>query len=304
MPKQTIVELRQRVAKIAEIFNDLLTDVKWTNLPGNIKNQITTGINKAYGQAVSFKLEYETTMKAQNKGRRIITQEHADVTVGKAEKFFAKSIECKSVTAPTNTDVNTMITKAIKQLAGLTGHQTRLEDVKIIDLRIDGNNNPWPLPGGTYGRNRDATTLDQIKDKALLEINRILGENNPAITNIKGWLNGTDLTDAQEFKRLHNITFKNEPSARHPKSTRPVFLDSSRYVNRIRCITFKIRYSSPYYLNDAVGPNRIKALDEIVLQYYKKGNVLILEVAKINAKIYDFTGNIVGNVLSPANTLY
>ena len=143
---QSTDELKQRVDQISAIFKGILgDDTVWTNLDQKKRQQLITGVNKSYGQAMSFLHEYTTTKAGENKGRAVVTQKHADVTVGQADQLFAKSAECKSVTKPEKGAVNKVIGEAIEQLGGQTGHDPRPGDVRIVDIRIDGSNNPWPL---------------------------------------------------------------------------------------------------------------------------------------------------------------
>jgi len=303
MPQSTD-ELKGRVDQISAIFKSILDDNHvWTNLGQAKQQQLTTGINKAYGQAMSFLHEYTTTKAAENKARPVITQTHADVTVGHADQLFAKSSECKSVTKPEKGAVNKIIGEAIEQLGGQTGHTPRAGDVRIVDVKIDGNNNPWPLAGGTYGTDRGAALLTNIQNQAVAELNAIVNVNKAGANAVRTWLTGEDYGRGfvTGTGRLRDVT-SSVPNPMNPlflppvnqklnpNSTRPVYQTMGGQVHKIRCLTIKIRYEFPYLLLDAMPQNQFSALAEIVVQVYRKtdGN-LITEIAKLKKVIYDVT---------------
>lgn len=293
---QTREELLQRGLMIAQIFGLILSDATaWNNLGTEKQQQLTTGVNKAYGQAMSFQHEFLTTLNAQGKGRSVVTQTHADVTVGQADQLFAKSVECKSVTSPTKTAVNEMIAKAIEQLGGQTGHHPRTEDVRVVDVRIDGSYNPWPLPGGAYGTDRAASQLATIEASARTELTGIVDSNQPGAVHIRNWLSGQQYGPGAQFGRLRDVRTHNPanplqaPQLLNPGSTRPVFQDASG-IQKVRCLTIKIRYNIPYLLTDPMPPNQMSFLSEIVIQVYKQTTGgLVIETAKTKRDVYDFT---------------
>lgn len=302
---QTREELRDRVVATARIFGDILGNLTaWNNLGAEKRQQLTTGINKAYGQAMSFLHEYLTTLSAENKGRTVVTQTHADVTVGAADALFAKSVECKNVTKPEKGAVNKVIGDALEQLSGQTGHNPRAGDVRVVDIKIDGTYNPWPLPGGAYGTNRTPATTNDIRTQAVAELKDIVNANKAGAKAVKLWLAGETLENFAQLGRLRDVTDSVQPIPglppimikRNPNSTRPIFQDTAGKINKIRCLTIKIRYEQPYLLSDAMPPNQFKGLQEIVVQVYTKPTGLTIETAKIKAIVTDFS-----NILAPTS---
>ncbi|HYK36324.1 hypothetical protein [Alloacidobacterium sp.] len=303
MPQST-VELKQRVDQISAIFKSILDDnTVWTNLGQAKQQQLVTGINKSYGQAMSFFHEYTTTRGAENKGRAITTQTHADVTVGQADQIFAKSSECKSVTKPEKGAVNKIIGEAIEQLGGQTGHNPRAGDVRIVDVKIDGTYNPWPLPGGAYGTNRGSALLANIQNQAEAELIAIINANKAGANAVRTWLFGEDYGKGlvTGTGRLRDVTTTvpnpispqfSAPTKQklNPNSTRPVYATAGGQIHKIRCLTIKIRYEDPYILLDVMPINQVSSLAEIVIQTYKKTDgSLITETAKVKKVIYDIT---------------
>lgn len=303
MPQST-AELNQRVDQISAIFKSILSDnTVWTNLGQAKQQQLVTGINKSYGQAMSFLHEYTTTRGAENKGRPVVTQTHADVTVGQADQLFAKSAECKSVTKPEKGAVNKIVGDAIEQLGGQTGHHPRAGDVRIVDVKIDGNYNPWPLPGGAYGTDRGFALLANIQNQAEAELIAIVNANKAGANAVRAWLFGEDYGKGvvTGTGRLRDVTtpvpnpinplFLPPTNQKlNPNSTRPVYQTAGGQIHKIRCLTIKIRYEDPYLLLDAMPINQVSGLVEIVIQTYRKTDgSLITETAKVKKFIYDFS---------------
>lgn len=288
---QTLQELTTRVNQISAIFGSILNDqIAWANLGAGKQQQLITGINKAYGQAMSFLHEYLTTHAAQTKLRSVVTQIHADVTVGTATDLFAKSVECKSVTKPEKGAVNKIIGDAIEQLAGTTGHLPRADDVRVVDVRIDGDNNPWPLAGGQYGILRAPALLATIRQAAESELDSLV-INSPKLgaQAICTWLAGENYVHGvQQFGRLSQI--QNAGQFAHPNSTRPVYLDSTASVRKVRCLSIKIRYEAPFLLSDPMPPNQCRGLLEIVMQIYRHHiRGLVTETVKVKILTADFS---------------
>ncbi|WP_395315826.1 hypothetical protein [Variovorax sp. UC74_104] len=267
---QSLDDLRERVKTINVVFSQLLSD--WNTLAEASQEQLTTGINKAYGQAASFQHEYQTAMAGKDKHRPVITQKFADVTIGAADDFFAKSIEAKSLTAPTKGDANLLYKKAIKQIAGETGYMPRANDVRIIDLRIEGTN-PWPLPGGAYGKARDQTSLEDIQKLAKEELWKFSGGDTPAdgARELMSWLNGE--THKPKFlkggKEIYFAKDLKQFSTSNPNSSRVLIVDEHKKVAHLRCVTIKIRYIEGYPTYKKLKPKESLYLDEIIFQMYK-----------------------------------
>lgn len=293
---QTVADLKLRVQEMAEIFSSILAAPGlWQALGDQKQQQLTTGVNKAYGQARSFQHEYLTTTSAQVKGRNVVTQIHADVTIGAADALFAKSVECKNVTKPEKGAVNKVVTEALDQLAGNTGHTPRTDDVRIIDLRICGNENPWPLQGGTYGTPRAASSLAQIRSGAIAELKSILESDKAGALALRKWLQGETLPGATSLTTLRGVTtttpVPNAPPkvTTYPNSTRPVAVNALGGIQKVRCLTIKVRYDPPYPLSDAPLGNEAQALQYLVVQAYNTGGGVSLKEAKASVLKVQFS---------------
>ncbi|MGE8498038.1 MAG: hypothetical protein ACN6O6_11060 [Pseudomonas sp.] len=292
-------ELAERVTAMATIFNSILTDPHlWNIINDDSKQQITTGINKSYGQALSFLHEYQTTEAARNKVRTVSTQWNGDVTVGSQNDLFAKTVECKSGTAPAKTDINALIRKAVSQLAGETGHLPREGDVRVVDVSIDGRYNPWPMQGGSYGTVRSAISLTTLVEEAKKVLMGLIEEN----TNIKSWLLQEMVDPNLQAHRLnnHQQPFEIAPGMIqnrfiHPRSTRPVYIDQQNQTQKIKCLTFKIRYSTPYPLTSNTTTESLTSMTIQAFHNRTHPNTLKIELAK--------TIKLVGTALTPHNEI-
>ena len=280
---QSVDNLKERVEAINEIFTKLLDE--WDNLKLHSQTQLTTGINKAYGQAASFEHEYETVVAAEKKARPVVTQVHADVTTGKADSLFAKSIEAKSVTAPTKGAANLLIKKAIEQVAGLTGSVPRQNDVRIIDLKIEGTN-PWPASGGGYGLDRPNVSLEDIQRWAEDELWDVIGGSSPVTgaSDLLDWLNGENHS-SKVFKKpeIAVASFQNKFLESNKFSSRLVVTGVDGKFAHLRCLTIKIRYSTPYITFKKNNIGKPIHLQELIFQIYKKisSKSAGIELAKI-----------------------
>jgi hypothetical protein len=286
---QTLDDLKERVKAINDIFTKLLDD--WTNLELHVQTQLTTGINKAYGQAASFEHEYETVVAAEKKGRPVITQIHADVTTGEADSLFAKSIEAKSLTAPTKGAANALITKAIKQVAGKTGSLPRANDVRVIDLRIEGTN-PWPASGGAYGQSRPTVSLENIQQWAKDELWAITGGASPVpgASELIDWLNGeTHSSDIFKRPKIVVAAFQKKFEDTNAYSSRLLVTGSENKLSQLRCLTIKIRYQNPYVTYKQQNTQKSIHLEELIFQIYKGATTKLvkIELAKIKYRVPD-----------------
>lgn|ERR1041385_2565077 len=276
---QTVDELKDRVTITAEIFNTILNDNNaWTHLGDQKRQQLITGVNKAFGQAMAFQHEYLTTRNQEHKARTVTTQTYADVTSGQADALYAKSTECKSVTKPEKGAVNKIIGDAIEQLGGQTGHTPRDGDVRIVDVVISGINNPWPMAGGSYGVDRAAVALSTLTQNASAELLSIINSGKPGARAVLQWLAGQTYTNPQQLGRLRDVYEDGPPSIygqqpqrilKNPNSSRPVYQDTSGQIHKIRCLTIKIRYNPTYDLTDPPPPNHIHGLAEMLFQGFQ-----------------------------------
>lgn len=295
-------ELLQRLNRMVDIFATIInTPGAYDKLDADKKSQIATGINKAYGQAEAFMLEYITLVKAQGKGREIITQVHADVTVGAADKLFAKSVECKSVTTAAKADVTTQLRKALLQLAGGTGHTPRAGDVRVVDLTITSRDNPWPCPSGAYTTGRAVVLFANLCTQAENEIRNLMNENRDGANSLRNWLAGEDPAKTANVQRLGNVPLQNTvnpsgPPIHHAGSSRPVAVQNGQ-AHKIRCVTIKIRYEPGYIVQQSL--QKVTELIELTFQSYVDpvqavGPVKKIKTELVKAKVIEvdtFTGN-------------
>jgi len=267
---QSIQELSQRVATTSNVFSYFLNNQEiWTSLSEESKKIIITGINKSFGQALSAMHEYNTSQAGIAKLRKVETQTRGDVTIGSPNDLFAKTIECKSATAPTKGDVNALLRKALPQIAGVTGHYPRPEDARVIDLKIEGTCNPWPASGGTYGTQRTPQALDTLIFEAEKEVKNLLDESSAK--PLKDWILADPALGKQTF-HLGSLNYPNQfsptlPFFPHPNSSRPVYIENSQ-VHKARCLTIKIRFTPTYPLT-AQTPNSPIYLEQLTLQAYR-----------------------------------
>jgi hypothetical protein len=278
-------ELLDRVRLMYEIFSQVIKHPQvYNSLSPDKKRELSTGINKAYGQAEAFLVEYLSVIDAEKKGRSVLTQLHADVTVGKSDELFAKSIECKSVTAAAKTDVNTQLEKAFRQLGGETGHTPRDGDVRVAEIHVNSRDNPWPAPGGAYTRYREPVPIPTLCEYAVKEVTAQLQKAVPLMQ----WLLGQTYQPGQQLGRLGKLgqyTNAQQQPQVNPGSTRliavtPPTPQAGGTVSKVRCVTVKIRYKPPYLISTNFYD--VIEVAELVLQSYRSmqsGN-LTVEVVK------------------------
>ncbi|RTD84018.1 hypothetical protein EJO68_33315 [Variovorax atrisoli] len=283
---QTPDDLQKRVDETNAIFSKLLE--KWDRLSPITRDQLTTGINKAYGQAASFQHEYKIARAAEKKLREVVTQVHADVTVGQADSLFAKSIEAKSVTAPTKGDANTLIRKALEQLAGMTGFTPRDNDVRVLDLKIT-DQNPWPNAGGGYGLSRDVIPLEDILRLAKEELWSLIDDpTRPGAQSLLTWLSGETYSSPLLQSRLRQVQSASKLLGTNPHSSRMLVKDIHGHAGHLRCLTIKIRYASPYLTHKQSQPLNVIFLDEMVFQVHRGMSKSVgINLAKTKYRISD-----------------
>ncbi|HVW78634.1 MAG TPA: hypothetical protein VHB45_13560 [Alloacidobacterium sp.] len=278
-------ELLDRVRLMYEIFSQVIKHPDIYNaLSSEKKRELSTGINKAYGQAEAFLVEYLSVIDAEKKGRSVLTQLHADVTVGESDAMFAKSIECKSVTAATKTDVNTQLEKAFRQLGGETGHTPRDGDVRVVEVHINSRDNPWPAPGGAYTRYREPVPIPTLCDFAVKEVTAQLQKALP----LTQWLKEQTYQPGQQLSRLGKIGAYINPQQQqqvNPRSTRLVAVTPPAFgqpgsISKVHCVTVKIVFKPPYLISTNFYD--VVELAELVLQAYRgpHSQNLIVEVVK------------------------
>ena len=271
------------MTEIQTIFQSFVQSQQtWDALGKDKQTQLTTGVNKAYGQAKGFYHEYLRTVAAENKtNRRVQTQVYADVTEGEADELFAKSSECKSVTKPEKSAVNKIIGDALKQLGSIK-RPPRDKDVRIVDVSIFGAENPWPYPGGVYGFSRIARSLAPLLTAVKTEISTLIAADKAGPKSIRGWLNGQSYDDF-----VMPYTLRSLESTSHPNSSRQLYLQTNDKFKRIRCLTVKIRYDTPYLLADACTFGHIRGLQEVLVQAFRKEGQMAFDVTVAKVKIIE-----------------
>lgn len=275
---QSVQKLQERVQEMTRIFGLFLNNpAAWALLEDAKKKQLTTGLNNAYGQTVAALHEIEQTMLSQKNGRNVITQKHGDITVGLQNEIFAKTIECKSITSAGKNAVDAQLDTALQQLAGSTNHNPRPEDVRIVDIRIDGNNNPWPFTGGKYGIARPRPTLaDLVSEAEKVVTERIKGQGFSPHIN---WVMAQPQVGVATALGMVKDVNGQRP---FPHSSRPV-VPTPHGPIKVRCLTVKVRYVVPYRLVDTplgAQQNRVQALKELVIQMYQQQGQLEIKATK------------------------
>jgi hypothetical protein len=242
------------------------------------KGEISKLVNGLYGRVQAIQFELMTAGMAIKKGRPIILQTHADVTVGEADAWFAKSIECKSVTTAISSNVNAQLRAALGQVAGDTGHMPRPGDARVIEIKIDHEMNPWPFPGGP--KQRPVETQIKFVEEAR---KRFEEENNN--NNLKLWLQGGGVAANEDVRRAGLLVGS--------RSTRPVVIRSGiagPQAAKVRAVTIKVRYEQPFEIK-CVTPNTREFISEIVFQDYYKNNIEVFETVKLKKYVLDIPSN-------------
>jgi hypothetical protein len=235
------------------------------------KGEISKLVNGLYGRVQAIEFELITAEAAIKKGRSVILQTHADVTVGAADELFAKSSECKSVTTDVSSAVNTQLRAALLQVAGDTGHMPRDGDARVIDIKIDNELNPWPLPGSNK---RHVCKHKEFVEKARDRFN----EGKPA--NLIAWLQGGGVAAHENVRRLGMITGSN--------STRAVVVRGPYQVSKVRAVTIKVRYDQPFEIeNEDKTTKKREFISEIVFQVYYRNNVEVFEAVKLKKYVLE-----------------
>lgn len=264
-----------RLTLINAIFSELLQPDIHPHLHADVREQIETGINKAYGQAEAFFHEYMTYKKAANKGREIMTQLRGDVTIGKESELNAKTVECKNVTAPTKAAVTEQIVKALYQLGGGTGHMPRAEDVRVADIRIAWRDCRWPFTDqghSDYGvcRTTLKCTEEQVRMTALAEIKAQFAK--PEAKAVRDWLLGDQTPGAAQIMPLGGVVFNGHAAPAFPKSARPVALHADGSVTKVRSVIVKVRYEVVGFITEMLG-DHVTDVYEITIAVTRKQGV-------------------------------
>jgi hypothetical protein len=298
-------ELLGRLVRIHEIFSKILENrALYDKMSQDKKTQLSTGINKSYGQAEAFLVEYMAVLRAENKGRPVITQTHADVTSGAADALFAKSIECKSVTAPTRGDVLTQIRKAIEQLAGNTGSMPRDGDVRVIEVVINSRDNPWPDAGGHYGKGRPMQSEDELTRKALDDFKALLSENRDGANKLRLWITSDLVGGTAPSQPLRNFNFPSGGPAPlvHAGSTRPLVAvqtgPTTVQLHKVRCVALKVKFD-PAYTTTVTWAGG-EEVTEISMQAYRSAmGAIEYKVVKVKKNVFTFDPGSGGYVNNP-----
>jgi hypothetical protein len=255
--------------KLVQAKMQPIIDIYDNKIGDESKTEISKLVNGLYGRVRAIEFELITAETAIKKGRSVILQTHADVTVGAADEWFAKSIEAKSVTTDVSSDVNAQLRKALYQVGGNTGHMPRDGDVRVIDIKIDNALNPWPLPG--------ANKRPVCKHSAFVQAARARfnAENDP---NLIVWLKGGGVAAHEDVQRMGMITTSN--------STRPVVIRGHQ-ASKVRAVTNKVRYDQPFEIENEDKTGNREFISEIVFQDYYKNNAEVFEAVKLKKYVLE-----------------
>ncbi len=212
-----------------------------------LKQVLVTGLNKACGQFASAVREVDQNILNAGKGRDIVTQTYGDLTVGKAEEAFAKTIELKSKTDANPTNVDKEIKKGLRQIQGLTGSQPRQGDHWVLDVAISNDCNRWP-----YGGVNKARDPVQFQDLAKTAAQRLaLQIKNEEHKNLLEYIGAHDVANPSLHLMPLGQMIAKYPHAKeiygdHPKSSRPFAFQGSggmlSWPQKLNALTIKIRY--------------------------------------------------------------
>jgi hypothetical protein len=183
--------------------------------------------------------------------------------------------------------VNAQLEKAFLQLAGGTGHTPRDGDVRVAEVHINSRDNPWPAPGGAYTRFREPISIHTLCKYATDEMIGLLKKSDPLVQ----WLAGQTYQQGQQLSRLGKLGKYTDTQGQtqvNPKSTRLIAVTpptpfASGKVDKVRCVTVKIRYKPAYLISTSlsgfIDPSNIVEISELVLQAYQNSGIIV-EVVK------------------------
>ncbi|NOK35491.1 hypothetical protein D7W79_27720 [Corallococcus exercitus] len=231
--------------------------------------KIRNAVSSTLGIFQGHLFEVRESLKHMKKGRVVILQTHADLTIGKQTDLFAKSIQLKSCTTDKPTDVDTLIAKAAYQLSGAKGEVPREQDRRIVDIQVAHPNNPWPY---TPSKGRSSHALATLLEDAEERILKYFMEGKPK--KERGFHEGESVfSDLGEFRTMQSVklTLGSPFIDSGPKSTRMRLHSSvssnTRFV--VRTADIKIRFARP--LKVTFGENKDDLLELAVFSLYRVG---------------------------------
>ncbi|TMQ03736.1 MAG: hypothetical protein E6J90_52910 [Deltaproteobacteria bacterium] len=177
--------LREDLQELEDIYTDCKessseeevnenTRESYEGICDEVKNKLSSliGITRGHLKEVRQAFKHSNI-----KGRRVILQKYADVTVGKKTDAFAKSIQAKSCFSSVVNSVDTELAQAAYQISGGNGETPRPDDRRIIDLSIWSSMNTWPF---TKTEQHDGT-LHALLIRSEARILKYVNENKPKL---------------------------------------------------------------------------------------------------------------------------
>ncbi|AKF85400.1 hypothetical protein MFUL124B02_11775 [Myxococcus fulvus 124B02] len=231
--------------------------------------KIRNAMSSTLGIFQGHLFEVRESLKHMNKGRVVILQTHADLTIGEETDLFAKSIQLKSCITHKPTDVDTLIAKAAYQLSGAKGEIPRERDRRIVDIQVSHPDNPWPYTPTHRQPSHDLSTLLEAAEERIV---KYFMEGKP--NNGRGFdKRDSFFSDLGEFDTSPFVKLKlGSPFIDSgPKSTR-LRLHSSGFSNTrfvVRTADIKIRFASPRKVT--FGEDKEDLLELAVFSLYRVG---------------------------------
>jgi hypothetical protein len=219
-------------------------DIKFES---DLEKILNVGLNKAYGQAFAMKAELDYAIKhATRKLRSIKTQQKADVIVENTNAGHAKVVEIKNISINSFQEVNTQLTKALKQI-NKNLNTNKSYNILVAHIFISDTTNTWPSPKLEFYSS--ANEFEKTAKQVIISI--------PLPAELKTWLKPSR---SQSGIKLP------EKNAKH----RVLFKESTSKV--IKQLKIKIEFGQQDQGKEIVN-NGKKAVfaNKIVFIYYQNG---------------------------------
>ncbi|MBM3116357.1 hypothetical protein [Jeongeupia naejangsanensis] len=284
------MDTKEKLARIQEIVQALLDSYKelepkapTSPVDTYFLKKIEEWASKIFGISGGYEAEFLQMYKHRTLKGRSLLEGHADVTVGDASAWEAKSIQLKN-TIQDHSAVSRMISEAINQLAGERGETPRVDDRLVVDMSICNNDNTWPLGAHTLG----SMTMDEFQTATRNKLFKLITEHQPH--NPQG-ASGRGMSYQTIQKRLTDVQtpttqLSQIPNTRFPKSTQLAtytinHVQGSTTYQKVIHFTIKIRYKYGFPIRH-LGTNgwEYRYLKLAVFNSWRSGNTLHTELAK------------------------
>jgi len=244
-----------------------------TNQDNQLIQKIENSSSSLRGIVHGHLIEVQYAFKHLNKNRTVILQKHADVTIGNADDIFAKSIQLKSSYGDKTNDVDTHLAKAAYQISGAGGEVPRAADRRVIDVVINGLNNPWPFtPKSSTGVRKLTELLEVMEERILKYVDERKPDDSRGLTkNGRKWLD--DVGDKKELAGSKKVKLVFSQSAgTNSTLLRVTAAGKDRYD--FNYVTVKLRFGAQRKVKTESGTD---VLQTAVFAIFKVGTALHCE---------------------------